>query len=197
MLHEKLCCTSNVCPTTSFFHGSTEVLRSATIEMLALVSRVAEMEKERLIDTTPEGSPSTKPFARKGELKEYIHNAARRHDELLEEARCGQGVDRHLLALHHLAEKNKDDDALSFFNDVVYKQMKTFTLESRQFSQPWLQYYSFGPATPNGYGIGYVIDEDEIRLSLSAFANSPSANVADLAAAITGAYQIIVKTLLP
>ncbi|CCW59642.1 unnamed protein product [Phytomonas sp. EM1] len=196
MYHEKLCCTSEICPTTSFFHGATEVLRSATIEMLALVSRLAEMEKAQLIAAAaPEGSPSVQPSTRKEELREFVYKAARRHEELAAEAKCGQGVDRHLLALQHIADNNKDEDALAFFNDAVYKQINTFTLQTSQFTQPWLQYYSFGPATPNGYGLGYVLDEHEIRVSLSAFANSPSTDVVDLTAAINKAAGIVAGIL--
>ncbi|RNF25619.1 carnitine/choline acetyltransferase [Trypanosoma conorhini] len=170
----KLAPTYEAASTARFFHGRTETIRSATQEMLKLAEAVNRETKE---DAAPDETG-------RGALLALIKAASERHVTLARAASNGEGVDRHLTALNRLAVERGDNTALNFFNDEAYKTCCKWTLSTSNVSYPWMERLVFGPVTPNGYGLGYVVDEDEVRIMLSAFTRSPSTNVEDLKAAI-------------
>lgn len=160
--------------TSRFFHGRTETIRSATQEMLALVEA---------INREPHNSAGQSETTQ-CKLVSLIKAASNKHVALCKAAANGEGFDRHLTALMKLAVERKDNPALNFFNDDVYKSCSRWLLSTSNLSHPWCERFSFGPVTPNGYGLGYIIDENEVRIMLSAFKHSPSTNVNDLRAAM-------------
>ncbi|KEG14686.1 putative carnitine/choline acetyltransferase [Trypanosoma grayi] len=181
----KLAPTYEASSTSRFFHGRTETIRSATQEMLALAEAVNKETKEvAAVSETTQAA-----------LVGLVKAASNRHIALVKASVNGEGVDRHLTALRQLAVSRNDEAALNFFNDDVYKSCSTWTLSTSNMSYAWMDRFAFGPVTHNGYGLGYVVDEQEVRIVLSAFNSSPSTNVSDLKAAITWAATCLYDVL--
>lgn len=161
----KLAPTYESCSTNRFFHGRTETIRTATPKMLALVSAIDS-------------------GAAKDEVTSLLYEAASFHVNLAKEASNGLGVDRHLLALKKLAEANGNEAALNFFKEELFSYSSTWLMSTSNVSQPFLEFFSFGPVADDGYGIGYIVDDDCIRCSISAFKNSTHSDANELRSAI-------------
>lgn len=43
-----------------------------------------------------------------------------------------------------------------------------------------MRYFVIGPVSSNGYGLGYVVDDDEIRLTICALSSNPATSVTDM-----------------
>ncbi|KAH9598821.1 Choline/carnitine acyltransferase domain [Trypanosoma melophagium] len=173
----KLGPTYEAASTSQFFHGRTETIRSATQEMLALAEAVNK--SARNVNAVAALNASDR-----AELVSLAKKASERHVTLANAAVNGEGVDRHLTALRQLALDRKDAAGLKFFGDDVYSSCSRWLLSTSNVSSPWIDRFVFGPVTPNGYGLGYAVDENEVRIMLSAFTSSPSTNIADLKAAL-------------
>ncbi|KAG5473797.1 hypothetical protein LSCM1_04427 [Leishmania martiniquensis] len=176
-MRNKLCSITEVCSTASFFHGSTELMHTASEEMRTLAKSLAQYQQDGEVAAALDTNGKEK-------IAKLIRATSDRHVALAAAASRGEGCGRHLMALRHIARINGDKAALAFFEDDLFLKTSTPVLSTSEFSQPWLRYYTLGPMQSNGYGLGYVIDEQEVRVSLSAFTNSPATNVADLKAAL-------------
>lgn len=266
-MRDKWTATSELCSTTNFFHGTHEVVRTATAEAQHAIARLREVQRgsssgggavtssapsdasssdndsnhigsdanssatstsvvspSAAAPTAPDAAavvdPSSANFAgaanegdpfvigagiprgdatistnTKEELANWIRAASARHSQLVVAAACGQGMDRHLMALQSVAQKSSDKPAMEFFNDELYNSMQRYSLQTSPLARPWLQYYSIGPHNTRGYGVGYVIDEDEVRLSLCAFNSNPLINMSDMRMAVLTAASIIYDML--
>lgn len=180
-LRNKLCSTTEVCSTARFFHGTTELMHTATEEMLELATALGQQQQKQ-----QDGAAAAAAVDSNGKeaLAKLIRATSKRHVDLTAAAKRGEGFDRHLMALRHIAQINGDKAALAFFEDDLFAKTNSSVLATSEFSKPWLRYYTFGPVNHNGYGLGYVIDDNEVRVSLSAFTNSPATNVSDLKTAM-------------
>lgn len=200
-LHDRLCATSRTCPTTGYFHGSSDVVRCATTEALALAEAVVSYRKHvagsmtAATGASPVAEDATQSTNTAEELASRIYVAAASYDNLQKEATRGEGIDRHLMVLRDIAVVNGDKAALAFFEDDIYHQTCKYLLHTCECSHPWMRHYACGPLHSNGYGVGYVIDANEIRISIAAYTNRPATNVGDMTAAIVRAASLIVDTL--
>ena len=68
----------------------------------------------------------------------------------------GQGFDRHLFALRHLAEANGRVPEL--YTDEAYKTLNHVILSTSTLSSPAVFIGGFGPVVPDGLGIGKFLD---------------------------------------
>jgi len=152
--HGKLAPTYESCSTNKFFHGRTETLRTATSEMLNLVHAIHSSPRDAEL------------------IKNAIKQVSEVHVKMGSEASNGLGVDRHLLALQKLAQQKQCTEATEFFKEDLYSYSGTWLMSTSNISRSFLDYFSFGPVTPDGYGIGYVIDDDFIRLSVTSWKSS-------------------------
>ena len=176
-LRKKMAPTYESCSTSKFFHGRTETIRTATVDMATFVSEEAR-----------QADPS-------GELKALAVQAAKTHVTLAREAAEGQGIDRHLLALKDIARLSNDSVATDFFNDDLYGYSGTWLMSTSNVSQPHMELFNFGPVANDGYGIGYVIDEEDIRITISSFASCSKTNSAEMAAAVVAAAQRLLTVI--
>ena len=69
---------------------------------------------------------------------------------------AGQGFDRHLFALRHLAEANGRVPEL--YTDDAYKTLNHVILSTSTLSSPAVFIGGFGPVVPDGLGIGKFLD---------------------------------------
>lgn len=172
----KIAPTYESCSTNAFFHGRTETIRTATDDMLALIKAVSSGVEH-------------------AECRRLMHTAAARHIALAKEAAAGQGVDRHLLALHKAAEETNHELVNTFFKEDLYSYSGTWLMSTSNVSQPFLEYFCFGPVVGDGYGIGYIVDEEEIRCCISAFEGSTHTDASEMKAAVESASQALATIL--
>eukprot|EP00611_Tribonema_gayanum_P024891 TRINITY_DN5571_c0_g5_i2.p1 TRINITY_DN5571_c0_g5~~TRINITY_DN5571_c0_g5_i2.p1 ORF type:complete len:610 (+),score=168.31 TRINITY_DN5571_c0_g5_i2:92-1831(+) len=142
-LHGHLPAVYESASTNRFFHGRTETIRSATSESLKLVKAL-----------------QASSGAGKAERRELLVAAANKHVEVAKAAVAGNGVDRHLAAMKHLAAELAEGGPVmgsQFYADPLYRRSCTWELSTSNVSNPFLSSFSFGPVTGTGYGIGYLI----------------------------------------
>eukprot|EP00759_Apiculatamorpha_spiralis_P036793 PhF_6_TR37056/c0_g1_i2/m.54263/K08766/CPT2; carnitine O-palmitoyltransferase 2 len=158
--------TYESCSTASFFHGRTETIRSATVEMSQLVSNKLLSDVSRLT------------HEQTSQLCAAVMVAAKKHVELAKLAQQGLGVDRHLLALKALnaSSPTPDEAASAFFNDSLYGYSGNWQMSTSNVSQPFLDLFCFGPVVEHGYGLGYLVHDDRVLCSVSSFTSSRKAN---------------------
>ncbi|KNH07618.1 carnitine/choline acetyltransferase [Perkinsela sp. CCAP 1560/4] len=153
--------------TASFFHGRTETVRSATSEMLAIVSQ------KGLTD------PTALSRSKLRELRNLAEAAGRKHANLSQEASQGMGIDRHLLALNALAaadDTSAFSDATEFFDSPMYTYSGNWQMYTTNATYPFFDQYCTGPVMEHGYGLGYTLHEEHVKCSVSSFLSSRKAD---------------------
>lgn len=73
----------------------------------------------------------------------------------------GQGFDRHLFALKLTAKEN-DFAQIPLFLDPAYEDINKNVISSSTLNSPAIQGGGFGPVVQNGYGIAYMIMENQL-----------------------------------
>ncbi|KAL7683065.1 putative acyltransferase ChoActase/COT/CPT, choline/carnitine acyltransferase [Plasmopara halstedii] len=149
--HGKIAPTYESCSTRLFHHGRTETIRSATPVAEAFVKSV-----ENDVD--------------KKAQRELLFAAVRRHVKMAKAAQKGFGVDRHLTALNSIA--NLSGISSKFLTSPVRAESMRFLISSSNVTMPFLNYFSFGAVVPHGYGVGYLLHDKSINISLTNFKNS-------------------------
>lgn len=149
--HGKIAPTYESCSTRLFHHGRTETIRSATAAATAFVKSV-----ETGMDTNTQ--------------RELFMKAVNHHVHMATIAQKGLGVDRHLTALNSIAEQfNISSD---FLASPVRAESTNFLISSSNVTMPFLQYFAFGAVAPHGYGVGYLLHNKSINVSLTNFRDS-------------------------
>lgn len=128
---KKIVATYESVGTTQFYHGRTETLRSVTKPMLSFIKDCHN--KTKLLKA----------------LETHVTNTR--------EARNGQGIDRHLLALRILAAETP----VELFQDPIFIHSNTWQLSTSQLTGAGVKV--FRPVTSDGLGIAYSIFPDHIR----------------------------------
>lgn len=194
----KMAPTYESCSTAGFWHGRTETIRTATLEVHS-VCKAAFKElfggrntNERTINEAAAVNLTT---GQRDALRRLIVAAAQRHVELAKEAAVGQGVDRHLLALKEVVKQKKDPQGLAFFNDTLYEYGGTWLMSTSNVSQPFMDWFNFGPVTGDGYGLGYNIMDDKIHVGTSSLTASSRTSASELAAQVGGAAAFLSSVL--
>ena len=158
-LHKRVAPTYETASTRQFYRGRTETVRSHTAEA------------KQWCQAMEDGQFTSK---RKVEL---LRIACLKHDELMNEATNGLGIDRHLLGLKITAEKS-GIPIPEIFTDSAWTKSGgdgNFIL-----STSLLGYHLvFGvtwPMVEDGYGAFYSIQNDRINISASAYGDSMVTN---------------------
>ncbi|ORY74341.1 carnitine O-acetyltransferase [Protomyces lactucae-debilis] len=145
--------------TKQFLHGRTEAVRSATVESVNFIKRFCENV-----------NPAIKVDA--------LQKACKRHTAITRECGQGQGQDRHLYALYKMhemrvaAEKKEgrhspgasDVTVPALFADIAWERVNNTILSTSNCGNPALRMFGFGPTSPEGFGIGYIIKENSISI---------------------------------
>lgn len=80
----------------------------------------------------------------------------------------GQGFDRHLFALRYLA--NTKGQALhSFYEDPSYASINHNILSTSTLSSPAVNLGGFAPVVPDGFGVGYSVQDKWIGCNVSSY----------------------------
>ncbi|XP_037051225.1 carnitine O-palmitoyltransferase 2, mitochondrial [Bradysia coprophila] len=134
--------TYESCSTSAFRHGRTETIRpcsQATKQFCDVI-----LSKNR---------PSN------DELRAQIDQCSKVHGQLTKEAAMGQGFDRHLFGLRHMAKINGIEEP-ALYSDDAYKIINHNIMSTSTLSSTGLMLGGFGPVTQDGYGIGYSIQDE-------------------------------------
>uniref|UniRef100_A0A8C9SUF0 Carnitine palmitoyltransferase 2 n=1 Tax=Scleropages formosus TaxID=113540 RepID=A0A8C9SUF0_SCLFO len=87
----------------------------------------------------------------------------------------GQGFDRHLFAMQHLAT-SKGLPLPAFYQDTAYSTMNHNILSSSSLTSPAFSFGGFTPMVPDGFGLGYSIHKEWISCFISSY---PARNVTE------------------
>ncbi|KAJ9104530.1 hypothetical protein QFC21_002026 [Naganishia friedmannii] len=141
--------------TKAFKHGRTEAIRTVQPESVHFVKTFCD-----------EGSSFVEKI-------DALKAACKRHTALTKECSQGLGQDRHLYALYCLAQReieksHGDRKSLpDIFTDSGYNTLSTSVLSTSNCGNPALRLFGFGPVTPDGLGIGYIIKDEGISVCAS------------------------------
>nr|XP_019008930.1 carnitine O-acetyltransferase [Kwoniella pini CBS 10737]OCF47711.1 carnitine O-acetyltransferase [Kwoniella pini CBS 10737] len=157
--------------TKAFLHGRTEAIRTVQPESVAFVKAFCS------------------DHASVHDKIEALRKACKRHTQLTKECSQGLGQDRHLYAMYSLIQRDIqayhasrargssaiDDVPIpdqkprvpALFKDPAYNLLGTSVLSTSNCGNPALRLFGFGPVTPEGYGIGYIIKDEGISICMS------------------------------
>uniref|UniRef100_A0A8C5YEN5 Carnitine O-palmitoyltransferase 2, mitochondrial n=1 Tax=Microcebus murinus TaxID=30608 RepID=A0A8C5YEN5_MICMU len=80
----------------------------------------------------------------------------------------GQGFDRHLFALRHLAAA-RGVALPDLYLDPAYRQINHNILSTSTLSSPAVNIGGFAPVVPDGFGIGYAVHDNWIGCNVSSY----------------------------
>ncbi|KAL6440997.1 hypothetical protein ACFW04_003402 [Cataglyphis niger] len=158
-LEDRVVPTYESCSTAAYKHGRTETIRPCTLETKKICFAMTRKQTE---------------FS-KSDLKRMIFDCSKAHNVLTKEAVMGQGFDRHLLALRKLSEKSGSIKP-AIFQDPAYEALNHNILSTSTLSSPVVLAGGFGPVVPDGYGIGYMIQDKRLGTIVTSYEGSRNAN---------------------
>lgn len=174
--HGKFVATYESCSTAAFRHGRTETMRPCTTATKEFCEKIERKQNP----------------ASAAELRQLMDNCSAVHGQLTKDAAMGQGFDRHLFGLRHIAQSN--DIALPcIFEDPAYAAINHNILSTSTLSSPALLAGGFGPVVKDGYGIGYNIQEGFLGSVVTNY--KPDRNGVDFVQCLHSAYEDIAKVL--
>lgn len=171
----KFVSTYESCSTAAFRHGRTETMRPCTVHT-----------KEFCLEV------ETKKNGNKSELREIINKCSAYHGELTKNAAMGQGFDRHLFGLRKTAEKN-GMAMPELFQDPAYAMINYNIISTSTLSSPNIIAGAFGPVVPDGFGLAYGIQDDNLGVVVGSYKKHQ--NNADFVQALKDSYKVIEDVL--
>eukprot|EP00659_Diplonema_papillatum_P004806 gene4806-7413_t len=151
--------TYEAASTRTFFHGRTEVVRSATNEVKAFC------ESCNASALTHRNAGQKHPT----QLR-LLREAVKAHTDYMKKAKQGNGVDRHLLGLRMIYEENRERFKFplpSIFKGSGYRKSSHWNLSTSHCGSPSLVSFGFGPVVGDGFGIGYMIKNNCIAFNIT------------------------------
>jgi carnitine O-acetyltransferase len=155
--------------TKRFRHGRTETVRSVSEESALLCTQWQCSEPARRV---------------------YLfRGAVQAHGKRMRECKEGMGVDRHLYVLAWLAKQREQREAgyriPALFEDVALRRLSASVLSTSNCGGPAVALFGFGAVVPNGLGVGYIIEPNELRITVSSFSAAANRFCDHLRAALT------------
>lgn len=135
--------------TKTFLNGRTEAIRPVTPECINFVQSVFDhsvSNKHRI---------------------ELLQTACTEHSRITRECSQGQGQDRHLYALQCIWQQDKTLPEPPLFQSTAWATLNKNTLSTSNCGSTALKWFGFGPVDQDGFGIGYIIKEDSILVTVS------------------------------
>eukprot|EP00667_Euglena_gracilis_P002920 EG_transcript_2927 len=148
--------TYEAASTRQFLHGRTETVRSCTQESLEFCKAAC-----------------SQPLWGKDMALQYdlLKKAVAAHVAYMKVAKDGKGVDRHLFGLRMMYEREGRPAGMktpAIFSDKAYSRSCHWALSTSHCGSPSLSYFGFGPVVHDGFGIGYMIMNNDIRFVITA-----------------------------
>lgn len=118
--------------------------------------------------------------------------AVQAHAAQSKKVASGAGIDRHLLCLETLAAAQGENVPL--FEDALYKASATWVMSTSNASDPNLVVFGFGPVIEEGFGLGYLIQDEGITVMVTCF-KSAGQSASRFTSALTQAFDDIAMAL--
>jgi carnitine O-acetyltransferase len=146
--------TYEAASTRGFAHGRTEVVRSASRAALDFCEASALPVFTRKI-----GSAVPPPMA-------LMRGATEAHTGYMRKAKAGLGVDRHLLGLRRVCA-DADLELPDIFADPAFARSAHWVLSTSHCGSSALTMFGFGPVVNDGFGLGYMIKNGSIGVTVT------------------------------
>lgn len=139
-----------------FYHGRTTTVRVQTKESRLFTHSFCD------------------PLTTIHEKAETLRKASLTHQQNINRSKNGQGIDRHLFGLYWIAKHNTQKipgySIPKIFLDESYIMLKKDLMSTSNTSGvPGITIQGFGPVTPEGFGLGYIYDNNSITISITSF----------------------------
>jgi len=144
--------TYESCSTSAFKHGRTETVRPCTSATTAMCHKLYG-------GAGPQGSND--------DLMEGMRECSKVHGQLTKEAAMGQGFDRHMFFLKHLSQQH--GLSLPMFSHPAYARLNHIILSTSTLSDPAVLIGGFAAVVPDGFGIGYGIENHQIGFNVTSY----------------------------
>ncbi|CAH8454624.1 unnamed protein product [Heterobilharzia americana] len=180
------------CNTSTFKHGRTETIRSATVETRKFID-LMRIHKKSSISVT--STPISLNDITLSDLFTSLRACSSKHSQLVKEAAMGQGWDRHLFALHQLALGDSQCSLPNLFLDPNYEKINQCLLCTAALSTPGLALSAFAAVCLDGYGITYAIEEDCCGIQVTSWSNSSKASAVQLKDAFSESINHLTKLI--
>lgn len=138
-----------------YYHGRTETVRSCSIEVKDWIDKMKCNKTSKL------------------EKAKYFRNAVQAQNRLMNEARQGKGIDRHLFGLWCVAQEN-GIEIPEFYNDPLYKASGgggNFVLSTSTLGYT-INVGFVAPMVVDGYGTFYSMLEDSVCIIITSYRDS-------------------------
>ena len=129
--------------TRKFYKGRTEVIRVVSCESDAFIQSMLD------------------PHVPWSKRKALFREAANKHIETAKAAGSGQGIDRHLLGLKKLMEKD-EVGTVALFDDPVVRRSQHWVLSTSAIFSGVFQTQGWGEVVPDGFGVAYMTDRKSV-----------------------------------
>jgi len=175
-IYKEPCATYESGSLRRFQLGRTETIRSCSVASLSFCQA---MMTEGVSDAT---------------RTEELRKAVAAHRKYTDQVVSGQGIDRHLLGLKLTALDN-GLDIPQLFMDLAFKENVHFRLSTSQVASKFPMVLNFGPVVPDGYGICYNPQENQILLSITSYNNSPQTDSEKFIASLNQSFRDMQRVL--
>ncbi|BFZ05970.1 hypothetical protein BsWGS_09009 [Bradybaena similaris] len=175
-IYKQPCATYESGSLRRYHLGRTDTIRSCSTASVAFTKG---MDDESL------------PHNRKVDL---LKEAVKSHKKYTDDTVNGKGIDRHLLGLKLVALEN-NMNIPELFMDLAFKESTHFRLSTSQVASRYRAFLCFGPVVPDGYGLCYNPQNEELIVSISSFNNNPQTDSDTFLASLSNSLQDI-QTLL-
>jgi hypothetical protein len=166
------CGTYESCATNRFLHGRTEVIRGCSSAAQAAVAAITAHQRD--------GSASSDT------AKQAATEACRVHQAFSREAKEGLGIDRHMTGLKHILATQGDIDEevrgrmMAFLSHPSMAEACTWDLSTSNCGSTNTSFFGFGPVTAVGTGVGYFLNKQGIRATVTSFGGASADEFAGL-----------------
>lgn len=107
----------------------------------------------------------------KDRIRDLFIKAQKKHIDRIKKCQEGFGIERHLFGLYKIYEKYGEEIGVlkkpSLYDSPGYNKLKDDYISTSGLSFESLDLFGFGPVVEDGYGIGYIINEEAINISIS------------------------------
>ena len=157
-VYNELCSTYESASTRRFHCGRVDSIRASHPEALVWTKAMAENKT-------------------KEEKKELFKDAIVKQTKIMKENIFGEGVDIPLLGIRRAAEELWPEEPLPLFKDPTYDLANKFKLSTSQVPINLNQsYMGYGAVVPDGYGVSYNLQNDEIIFAICSFFSCETTN---------------------